>query len=321
MRRCIDATKRPVASGSIYVYQSYRQISAQARGRTNEQHAPLLLQCSAPAQSTRPRQAELQRKSATHSHELQASLHQWAGLESRWQRLDRGRGVLQQKQNWYSTLRQEDEAAEPSVKANRKNKSDAVNIVSTHEQSCSTPDWIEKADLIEITSLFSDSPEQCCAPETLPMLLQRIATLHPPAPSAKQNERQPVDSRNPRSISNKDAGILVRAMLAHTKQHLSSLDTVLLADIFAGASKLSHLHGMHLWFSQGGAGGMGIRSLQVLATRASDLPAAHVASVISALGRLGTGEQVPVHLACVRSCVWQIYSCGCAFCVTHHVCV
>lgn len=295
MRRCIDTAKRPATAS--YIYHSCRQISAHTRASTQSQHAPFMSY----GQEHAPSNRAAQRHTAEHSRELQVSLQQWAGLESRWRRLDRGSGGGggSMQTRTFSTLHQKEEAAEPSTNANRKNERDAVEPADAHTRLHNTPGWIETADLIKIASLFSESPDQCCALETLPMLLHRIAVLHPPTHAAQQQERQPARSRSPRSMSNKDAGVLVRALLAHTKQHLSSLDTALLAEIFAAASKLSYLHGMHLWFSQGGAGGMGIRSLQVLATRASDVPAAQVASLISALGRLSTGEQVHVYLSCV----------------------
>jgi hypothetical protein len=141
---------------------------------------------------------------------------------------------------------------------------------------------IQNADMKQIARVLSASSQMSCAPEIIPLLLQRIATLQPPMLTAQHG--------NFLSAS-REAGDIVRALLSYTHQHLASLDTLLLADIFSSAGKLIHLHGMQLWFPSGGAGGMGIRSLLLLATNAEDLPPAHVARVLGALGRMGTGEQ------------------------------
>ena len=144
--------------------------------------------------------------------------------------------------------------------------------------------FLERASMKQITSLMAQSPALWCPPDLIPVLLRRIATLNPPganipnAPSAARNRASP------------ETGMLVRALLEHARQHLGSFDALLVSDILIGVGRLMHVHGMRLWFSTGGASGMGARALLVLANQAHCLPPAHVARVLGALGLLETGE-------------------------------
>ena len=145
--------------------------------------------------------------------------------------------------------------------------------------------FVERASMKQIVSLLAESPTVSIAPALIPGLLARIGALQPPRASATSATSA---ARN----RSKEAGTLVRALLEHARGHLGSLDAPLVADVLSSAAFLVHIHGMHLWFSSGGAGGMGARSLLILARKADHLPPAHVARVLGALGRLDTGEQV-----------------------------
>jgi hypothetical protein len=144
--------------------------------------------------------------------------------------------------------------------------------------------FVERASMKQITSLMAQSPALWCPPDLIPVLLLRIAKLHPPgantpnAPSAARNRASP------------ETAMLVRALLEHARQHLGSFDALLVSDILICVGRLVHIHGMRLWFSTGGAGGMGARSLLVLANQAHCLPPSHVARVLGALGLLETAE-------------------------------
>ena len=204
-----------------------------------------------------------------------------AGLPVRFKHMRAGSNVLTEQEK--STVNLNGTAEPLDVeKTSRSRSTGAAGKQDGGEDGKWDARMIENADMKQIACFFSASSQISCALEIIPILLQRIATLQRPILTAQHGNF---------SSASREAGDIVRALLSYTHQHLASLDMLLLADIFCSAGNLTHLHGMQLWFPSGGAGGMGIRSLLLLATNSEDLPPAHVARVLGALGRMGTGEQ------------------------------
>jgi hypothetical protein len=142
--------------------------------------------------------------------------------------------------------------------------------------------FIKNGAIKDIMAVFAADRELHFGPAIVPALLERIAELHPPAPMVKHT---------PAGGSSEDVGSFVRAVLRHVHNCLGAVDTILLADILTSTGKLVHLQGMRFWFSNGGAGGLGAKSLLTLVANAADLPPAQTAHIVGAVGRLGSGEQ------------------------------
>lgn len=143
-------------------------------------------------------------------------------------------------------------------------------------------DFIMNSDVQEFMAFLAAEGQLRFEPAIVPAILDRIAVLHPPTTTGKQSSAH---------NSREDVGSLVRAVLGHVHTRLGTIEAELLADILTSTGKLVHLQGMRFWFSNGGAGGLGTKTLLTLVAKAGDLPPACVANVIGSLGRLGSGEQ------------------------------
>jgi len=246
-------------------------------------------------------------------HERQACLRHWAALEGSWRRLPGAHARLGARagaaacvggadHDWARAVQikrsrgQEARLKHTSMGPNMpiQERGPGMNTArSADEHDVSVADvassarqglgpvvhFIEKASMQEIMVFVTSEGERQFDPAIVAALLHRIAVLHPPMQSPKLGD------------GSKDAGSLVRAVLGHIHQHLSTTDAILLADIVSSIAMCVHLQGMRFWFSNGGAGGLGAKLLLTLVAKAADLPPERLASVIGALGRLGTGEQ------------------------------
>jgi hypothetical protein len=245
-----------------------------------------------------------------HSAESRACLQQWMELELCWRRMSPGHGrtrkdINPQAHSWPPVSRMPQARGRPVEvclgtrwEHTRQDPPRPAHTVSRLastglHKSLAGPIFIESASLPQISSLVASSPELCRAPATIVVLLGRIAALLPPPPhSPKQLLRS--DSISSDGAMDRDAGLIIKALLAQTESCLGSLEPQLLADLLSSAGDLAHLPGVrHSLLRAGVQGGasIGSKMLLLLASKAQHLPPASVARVLCSLGRLRAGKE------------------------------